>query len=341
MAELTEDIPEGLKWTNLKGQHLVDYATFRKDAAADVEGLQSSDTADSLFGKNNDQHNLAQALAQLQKARQIRVVNAVNKTYNSFGVDAYEETCGLYPQWTGRLCKKGQPVCIFSSAILDAQTMKLYRESSTRLEADRKTGPAAGKVSMEVLRSILVFDNLTMFVMPLCSLTACRAARATPVSKMVLLVDISGLGWSQMWNLKGYVQDFINILSTCFPEVLDKVFITGASGAFPTIWNLIKRWADAETIRKFVILSPNEVLPSLQEYIEMENIPTAFGGLHELGIGTRPDLDRTIKTALEWEPEKDQELPEGPLKWDAGTIAVAVGSVQGVQRENSFASVAI
>lgn len=55
MAELTEDIPEALKWTSLEGQQLLDYATFRKDAAADIDGLQNSDPADSLFGKSNDQ----------------------------------------------------------------------------------------------------------------------------------------------------------------------------------------------------------------------------------------------------------------------------------------------
>ncbi|KAF7188104.1 CRAL-TRIO domain-containing protein [Pseudocercospora fuligena] len=132
---------------------------------------------------------------------------------------------------------------------------------------------------------------------------------------MVLLVDISSLGMSQVWNLRGYLQDFSKTLSTSFPEILDKVFIMGASGAFPTIWNLVKRWTDPETASKFVVLSSTEVLPTLRDRIDIENIPGKYGGRFKEEENQRPLPDGSVEQALEWMPGHGKTFPRGLLRW--------------------------
>ena len=94
------------------------------------------------------------------------------------------------------------------------------------MKSPPSAGSAEDKVSMEVLRSFAAFDYLTRFVMPLCSALRLENHNNVPVTKTVLLVDLSGMGLSQIWNLKGYLRDFIQTLSTNFPEILDKVFVS-------------------------------------------------------------------------------------------------------------------
>ena len=111
---------------------------------------------------------------------------------------------------------------------------------------------------------------------------------------------------------------------------------------FPTVWSLVKRWADPETVSKFMTLSPGEVTQTLKEYVDVENLPRKYGGLLNFEHGMQPVLDARIEEFLQWSPEYDGGLPCGPLKWRAdsrgGRCAVAVGSVEGRRRESLVAT---
>lgn len=117
--------------------------------------------------------------------------------------------------------------------------------------------------------------------------------------------------------------------------------VIGAPSYFPTVWSWIKKWVDANTVKKLHILQPLEVLPTLQQHLEMENIAQKFGGNFEYEHGMAPKLDPEVREVLKWLPP-NASLPMGPLKWiDQGKgerIVVAVGSSEGRERWEKVAS---
>lgn len=78
-------------------------------------------------------------------------------------------------------------------------------------------------MSPELLRSFVVYDSLTRFVMPLCS---GAAGGPDPMHKTLQLVDVTGIGIRQFWNMRAYVQDLARLLSGNYPEILDRVFVS-------------------------------------------------------------------------------------------------------------------
>ena len=104
--------------------------------------------------------------------------------------------------------------------------MAAFARSSAELGILPKAAGSQAKPSVEMLRAVLYFDHLTRFVMPLCAKVTENPDQTGPDPKMVLLVDLSGMGLRQIWNLKGYLQGFGQILSVNFPEILDRVFVS-------------------------------------------------------------------------------------------------------------------
>jgi hypothetical protein len=114
-------------------------------------------------------------------------------------------------------------------------------------------------------------------------------------------------------------------------------------------------------------LSEKEVKPTLEKYIDIENIPRKYGGTLDFKFGMMPILEPAIANALEWEiPGKsttnpvtivkekvekvlpkgyistnDNGFPIGPIKWhetnDGNLNAIAVGSEQGSRRNDVIA----
>ena len=120
-----------------------------------------------------------------------------------------------------------------------------------------------------------------------------------------------------------------------------KTQVVGAPSYFPTVWGWIKKGLDPNTVKKLHVLQPAEVLPTLQQYVDMENIPQRFGGDLEFEHGMQPKLDPELSNALKWLPP-NASLPMGPVKWlDQGKrnrVIVAVGSSEGREKGEKIAS---
>lgn len=188
------------------------------------------------------QCDVSVAHRQFKEASLAREVNQLGSFYESIDVHAYEETRNLvsslahpectkakyviqYPHWIGRRDKKGQPVCMFDVAKLDSKTMAAFHESSAKMEVKSSDSKMPGIVSTEMLRAFTIFDMLTRFVMPLCSAVPNRKYPDVAVTKMLCVVDISGMGLRQFWNLRGYMQDWGKLVGINYPEVLDHVLV--------------------------------------------------------------------------------------------------------------------
>ena len=157
----------------------------------------------------------------------------------------------------------------------------------------------------------------------------------------------------QFWDLKAHLQDSSQLATAHYPETLDKIFIIGAPSWFPTMWKWIKGFFDPIVVGKMFVLAPNEILSTLQQHIEHENIPKQYGGGLDYTFGDMPILDKAMVEGLGavWgEPNGNgngqqavgtggnaqRRLPIGPIKWEEGTDgrmrAIAVGSVKGQKR---------
>ena len=76
-----------------------------------------------------------------------------------------------------------------------------------------------------MLRLFALYENLTRFVMPLCSAVPGRPNPETPVDQSNNIVDISKVGLKQFWNLKNHMQDASTLATAHYPETLDRIFV--------------------------------------------------------------------------------------------------------------------
>jgi hypothetical protein len=167
----------------------------------------------------------------------------------------------------------------------------------------------------------------------------------TPITLSTNIVDVSQVSLRMFWNLKAHMQAASTLATAHYPETLDRIFIIGAPYFFSTVWGWIKRWFDPITVSKIFILSPGEVKPTLEAFIEPRNIPKAYGGELEFSFFDRPNLDPKIREAVSWE-NGYTDFPEGPAYWrpmDGGKKleCIAVGSKGGVQRRERVCTIPV
>jgi hypothetical protein len=76
----------------------------------------------------------------------------------------------------------------------------------------------------KLLPLFALYHNLLNFVLPLCS-TLERPNPEVPVTNSTNIVDISGVGLAQFWNLKAHMQDASVLATAHYPETLDRIFV--------------------------------------------------------------------------------------------------------------------
>ncbi len=123
-----------------------------------------------------------------------------------------------YPQWTGRRDKRGLPIYLYEVHKLDSKKMVAYSSSTSK-------NKAGGAAPPRMLRLFALFENMTRFVMPLCSAVPGRPNSETPIDQADNIVDISKVGLKQFWNLKNHMQDASTLATAHYPETLDRIFV--------------------------------------------------------------------------------------------------------------------
>jgi hypothetical protein len=189
-----------------------------------------------------------------------------------------------------------------------------------------------------------LYHNLLNFVLPFVSSLE-RPNPEIPVTNSTNIVDISGVGLTQFWNLKNHMQDASVLATAHYPETLDRIFVScpssyptltkrpsqiiGAPNFFPTVWSWIKRWFDPVTVSKIFILSKAEVKPTLEKFMNPQDIPKQYGGTLDFNWGDLPNLDDEARAAIETDGNKGW-VP-GPCLW-LDHKRVVVGSENGKPR---------
>ncbi|KAL4802663.1 CRAL-TRIO domain-containing protein [Aspergillus unguis] len=279
------------------------------------------------------------AWGQFKDTEDWRKENAIESLYENIDIDSYEAARRMYPQWTGRRDRRGIPVYVFEIQHLNSKNMAAYNATMTEPDATAETHKSS-KVPQRLLRLFALYENLLNFVMPLCSKLQ-RPNPETPIVASTNIVDVSGVGLKQFWNLKGHMQDASVLATAHYPETLDRIFIIGAPGFFPTVWGWIKRWFDPGTTSKIFILSQSEVLPTLTSFMDPSSIPKQYGGELDWQWGDMPYLDepaRELVGTLETEPAEGQTKPgliKGPVLIRDNNIKI-LGKENGKSRDTTI-----
>lgn len=131
-----------------------------------------------------------------------------------------------YPQWTGHRDKRGIPLYVYVIKHLDSKNVSKYQKES---EAYKKSLPDHKNSSTpaKLLPLFALYHNLLNFVLPMCS-TLERPNPEIPVTNSTNIVDISHVGLTQFWNLKGHMQDASVLATAHYPETLDRIFVSNS-----------------------------------------------------------------------------------------------------------------
>ncbi|TVY48860.1 SEC14 cytosolic factor [Lachnellula occidentalis] len=304
---------------------------------AGVDDIPSHDDPLLLRFLRARRFHVEEAFNQFKDTEDWRKANQLDKLYETIDLDEYEETRRLYPQWTGRRDRRGIPVYVFEVKHLNSKTMSAYEKSAVKTHTKAQTD---GKTSPKLLRLFALYENLTRFVMPLSTAMTDRHHPHTPITQSNNIVDISGVGLKQFWNLRTHMQDASTLATAHYPETLDRIFIIGAPAFFPTVWGWIKKWFDPITTSKIFILSHHDVKKTLETFIDPANIPKKYGGGLEFKFGDLPVLDPHVEKVLEWNGDR-KDFPHGPMYWIENgrgegvekIKALAVGSQGGNERK--------
>ncbi|KAL8696629.1 MAG: hypothetical protein Q9224_002696 [Gallowayella concinna] len=276
------------------------------------------------------------AFLQFKDTEKWRQDNNLDALYEKIDIQDYQEARSVYPQWTGRRDKRGIPVYLYEVAKLDSKKMIAYSQATSKSKAK---GPSPSRM----LRLFALYENLTRFVMPLCSAVPGRPNPESPVDQSNNIVDISKVGLKQFWNLRSHMQDASQLATAHYPETLDRIFIIGAPSFFPTVWGWIKKWFDPITTSKIFILSQEQVKPTLSAFMDISSIPKKYGGELDFECGMMPSLDSDLRKCLEIKDARLEELfLTGPTRWidsDEGEmIALSVGSIDGGPHKENVAT---
>ena len=103
--------------------------------------------------------------------------------------------------------------------------MAEWRKSRDMSYCTDPTVAAKGRPNMSQ-RAMVFHDSLTRFVLPLCSAMSDRPNPLTPISNAVYIVDASVVCVKQAWNLKDFAQEVSWILMTCYPETIERIFVS-------------------------------------------------------------------------------------------------------------------
>ena len=85
-----------------------------------------------------------------------------------------------------------------------------------------------------------LYESLTRFVTPWVSAIPSRQYYPTPITQGNNIIDITGVGISQFWSLRGHLQDSSTLATAHYPETLDKIFVSCAENLLMKLFRWLR-----------------------------------------------------------------------------------------------------
>jgi hypothetical protein len=107
---------------------------------------------------------------------------------------------------------------------LDSKNVKAYQKDAERYKNSLPYHKTLDTPA-QLVPLFALYHNLLNFVLPMCS-TLERPNPEVPVTNSTNIVDISGVGLTQFWNLKSHMQDASVLATAHYPETLDRIYVS-------------------------------------------------------------------------------------------------------------------
>lgn len=189
---------------------------------------------------------------------------------------------------------------------------------------------AAAAASNHPPSVVALYESLQQCVVPLCNKLTDRPHPETPIAASCNIIDITGVTLMQFLSLRGHLADASTLATARYPETLDSVLVVGAPPYMDTVFSFISQFFDERMRQKIKIMGsaadPKAALKAMQEIIDIENIPAAYGGTLDWKFGEPPNLDPVFMQKFDMKGIKGpRDWPKGPVRLDGDDI-VAVGT---------------
>jgi hypothetical protein len=107
---------------------------------------------------------------------------------------------------------------------LDSKNVSTYTKEAAAYKA-KLPSHSSLSTPAKMLPLFALYENLLRFMMPLCTSLE-RSNPEVPVVNSNNIVDISGVGMRQFWNLKNHMQEASVLATAHYPETLDRIFVS-------------------------------------------------------------------------------------------------------------------
>jgi hypothetical protein len=155
-------------------------------------------------------------------------------------------------------------------------------------------------------------------------LPACSRKQGALLETCCTIMDLKGVGISQVPSVYSYVKQASAMSQNYYPERLGKLYLINAPWGFSTVFSVMKGWLDPVTVNKIHVLGSGYQKELLAQ-VPAENLPPILGGtckceggceLSDAGPWTDPQWAKPAK----WEKKSDTIENQPPA-----TIADAGG----------------
>lgn len=148
-------------------------------------------------------------------------------------------------------------------------------------------------------------------------LPACSRKSGKLLETCCTIMDLKGVGITNVPSVYGYVKQASAISQNYYPERLGKLYLINAPWGFSSVFSVVKSFLDPVTVNKIHVLGAN-YQKELLEQVPEENLPVQFGGTCECAGGCElsdmgPWQEDEWKKTPKWETrkEKDEEAVKG------------------------------
>ncbi|KAL2014047.1 hypothetical protein VTN00DRAFT_1572 [Thermoascus crustaceus] len=198
-----------------------------------------------------------------------------------------------YPQYYHKTDKDGRPVYIEKLGKIDLNAMYKITTGERMLQ-----------------NLVCEYEKLADPRLPACSRKAGKL-----LETCCTIMDLKGVGITNVPSVYGYVKQASAISQNYYPERLGKLYLINAPWGFNSVFNFVKSFLDPITVQKIHVLGSN-YKKELLEQVPAENLPAEFGGtcncpggcaLSDMGPWQEAEWARPPK----WAAPKKEEAKEG------------------------------
>ena len=111
-------------------------------------------------------------------------------------------------------------------------------------------------------------------------LPACSRKSGKLLETCCTIMDLKGVGITNVPSVYGYVRQASAISQNYYPERLGKLYLINAPWGFSSVFSVVKGFLDPVTVNKIHVLGSN-YKKELLEQVPAENLPVQFGGTCE------------------------------------------------------------